>query len=85
MLAERVGFSITKLVYDSEAFQFHGSEQYAMDIPMNDPRTFRGATDSSIFTQEQFDDWIKLAARLNEEGRGDQACFYLKRTVEAAG
>ena len=85
MLAERAGFTITSVVYDSEAFQFHGSEQYAMDIPMNDPRTFRGANDSSIFTQKQFDDWITLAARLNVEGRGDQACFYLKRDVETGG
>ena len=82
MLAAKAGFDIIKVNYDSEAFQFHGSEQYALDIPMNDPRTFRGATGSSIFNQQQFDEWIALAAKLNAEGRGDQACFYLKRNTE---
>ena len=84
MLAAKAGFDVIKVDYDSEAFQFHGSEQYALDIPMCDPRTFRGATGSSIFNQQQFDEWIAMAAKLNSEGRGDQACFYLKRNTETA-
>ena len=82
MVAEKAGFAVAKVVYDSGAFQFHGSEQYAMDIPMNDPRSFRGADDASIFTQGQIDDWTRMAAELNDQGRGDQACFYLKRFGE---
>lgn len=79
MVAERSGFHLLKIVYDSEAFQFHGSEQYQMDIPMNDPRAFTGASETSIFTQEQNVKWKDLAKKLNLEGRGDQACFYLRR------
>jgi SAM-dependent methyltransferase len=78
-LAENAGFEVVKVVYDSTAFQFSASEQYLMDIPMNDPRSFAGVSETSIFTQEQIDDWEAEAARLNAEGRGDQACFYLRK------
>ncbi|MBK7392255.1 MAG: class I SAM-dependent methyltransferase [Chloracidobacterium sp.] len=78
-LAKGMGFEVEKVVYDSTAFQFFASEQYMMDIPMNDPRSFAGASETSIFTQQQIDDWDAEAARLNAEGRGDQACFYLKK------
>lgn len=78
-LADETGLDVVKVVYDSEPFQFFASEQYRMDIPMNDPRSFRGAGEGSLFTQEQFDAWKAKAERLNAEGRGDQACFYLKR------
>ncbi len=78
-LAEGSGFEVEKVVYDSTAFQFSASEQYMLDIPMNDPRSFAGASETSIFTQQQIDDWEADAIRLNAEGRGDQACFYLKK------
>ncbi len=79
LLAKRVGFEVVKVLYDSEAFQFYGSEQYSMDIPMNDPRSFRGISDTSIFSRRQYDEWERMAVELNESGLGDQACFYLKR------
>jgi len=78
-LAGDSGFEVVTVVYDSTAFQFSASEQYLMDIPMNDPRSFAGASETSIFTQQQIDDWEAEATRLNSEGRGDQACFYLRK------
>jgi SAM-dependent methyltransferase len=78
-LIAEAGFDVVKVVYDSEAFQFFGSERYLMNIPMNDPRSFRGPNETNIFSQKQFDDWILLAQKLNAEGRGDQACFYLRK------
>lgn len=73
------GFEVSKMVYDSEAFQFFGSEQYIMDIPMNDPRSFRGVSETSIFSQQEIDEWTRQAEKLNAEMRGDQACFYLRK------
>jgi hypothetical protein len=78
-LAERAGFIVERVVYDSETFQFFGSEQYIKDIPLTDPRSYRGVISESIFTQSQIDEWEALAAKLNAEGRGDQACFYLTK------
>ena len=80
-LAEKAGFAIERVVYDSEIFQFFGSEQYARDIPLNDPRSYRGVISESIFTQEQIDEWESMASKLNAAGRGDQACFFLTPQV----
>ncbi len=78
-LAEKAGFAVEKVVYDSESFQFFGSEQYLRDIAMNDERAFRGNIAESIFTPEQLREWEQAAARLNQENKGDQACFYLRK------
>jgi SAM-dependent methyltransferase len=79
-LAGRLGLDVMKVVYDSHAFQFFGSEQYKMDIPMNDPRTFTGVGPDSIFSQEQIDGWSMLSEELNARSRGDQAAFYLRQS-----
>jgi len=39
-LTKECGFKIEKIKYDSEAFQFIGSEQYLKDIPLNDKRSY---------------------------------------------
>jgi SAM-dependent methyltransferase len=78
-IAEQAGFTVHRVDYDSEIFQFFASEQYALDIPLTDPRSYRGVISESIFTQNQIDEWTALAAKLNAEGRGDQACFYLTK------
>ena len=79
ILAEKAGFTVEKVIYDSEAFQFFASEQYARDIPMNDERAFRGNVAESIFTAGQLAAWQREAENLNAQNRGDQACFYLKK------
>ena len=78
-MADEAGFKVERVTYDSEIFQFFGSEQYMQDIPLNDPRSYRGIIDESIFTQSQIDEWQTLTAKLNAEARGDQACFVLTR------
>lgn len=77
-MAEDEGFAVTKVEYDSEVFQFSVSEQYAKGIWMHDERSFQGDFTKAIFTREQFDEWKREAERLNREGRGDQACFFLR-------
>lgn len=78
-LAEKAGFAVEKVVYDSEAVQFYISEQYAHDIAMHDARAFRGDFSKSIFTEIQMREWERETARLNAENLGDQACFYLRK------
>lgn len=79
LLAEKAGFTVEKIVYDSEEFQFWASEYYAKDIAMNAPDWFKLNFDESLFTEKQFNEWKKEAKQLNAEKRGDQACFYLKK------
>ncbi|MCD9187107.1 MAG: class I SAM-dependent methyltransferase [Pyrinomonadaceae bacterium] len=80
ILAEKAGFTVEKIVYDSEEFQFWASEYYAKDIAMNDPNWFKLDFEKSLFTKKQFDDWKAEAEKLNAENQGDQACFYLRKT-----
>ncbi len=78
-LAESNGFAVEKIVYDSEIFQFFASEQYARDISMHDEKAYRGVVEKSIFTAEQIAQWEIETDELNATGRGDQACFYLRK------
>lgn len=77
-LAAAGGYSIAEVVYDSHAMQFWGSEQYARDIPLLDKRSYFVSPEDSIFSEDQIWTFEMEAARLNEIGQGDQACFYLK-------
>lgn len=78
-LAEKAGLAAEKIVYDSTEFQFWASEQYLRDIPLNDERSVtKSGTDTGVFTAKEIASWKIQARKLNAEGKGDQACFYLK-------
>jgi SAM-dependent methyltransferase len=78
LLAKQAGWEILQVVYDSTAFQFWGSEQYRQDIPLLDPRSYQVNPAASIFTRADIAAFESRARQLNEDGRGDQACFYLR-------
>jgi 2-polyprenyl-3-methyl-5-hydroxy-6-metoxy-1,4-benzoquinol methylase len=79
MLAEKAGFKITEVFYDSTEHQFLGSEQYARDIAISDKNSYWVNPGNSIFTKEQVDSFKKKAQELNQKGDGDQAGFCLRR------
>jgi 2-polyprenyl-3-methyl-5-hydroxy-6-metoxy-1,4-benzoquinol methylase len=70
LLAERAGFRMRKVVFDSTADQFARSEEYRMGIRFASGR-------SGGFSRSQRARWKREARRLNAEGRGDQAAFFL--------
>lgn len=80
-LAGEQGFVVERIVYDSTALQFWGSEQYRLDIPLNDPRSHEYSHAGTVFEAAQIDDWCRQAEQLNSEGEGDQACFYLRKAT----
>lgn len=75
-LASQTGFEVWKVVFDSGAFQFYGSEQYQQDIPLRNGKP--GAAES-LFSTQQMQRWKEKAVKLNKQKDGDQACFYLRR------
>lgn len=79
ILAETAGLKITNIVYDSNEFQFLGSEQYKQDIPLSASHSFTNSPEKNIFTREEIIQFKKLTAKLNNEQDGDQACFYLRK------
>jgi SAM-dependent methyltransferase len=71
-LAEKTGFRVDSVVYDSTADQFARSEGYRLGIP------FTSRT-PPWFSASQRRRWKEEARELNRQNRGDQAAFYLSR------
>ncbi len=78
ILAEKAGLTVEKVEYDSIAFQFWGSEQILKGIHMNSDESYYINPGKSIFRKKQIVNYGKEAAKLNRDGKGDQAVFYLK-------
>lgn len=80
ILAGDAGFRVEAVHFDSTAFQFWGSEQYRMDVPLLDRRGHAAGCDGALFDRRRMRAWAREAVRLNRSGEGDQATFFL-RTV----
>ncbi|HEY6230634.1 MAG TPA: class I SAM-dependent methyltransferase [Pyrinomonadaceae bacterium] len=78
-LATAAGFEVKKIRYDSNAFQFWGSEQYVRNVPLMDERSYFVNAGNSLFTAEQIVAYATEATELNARGEGDQAAFYLRK------
>jgi hypothetical protein len=78
-LAERTGFALERVVFDSTAFQFLGSEQYCRDIPLCAETSYYTDPARSIFSAAEVDAFERRARALNLARRGDQAAFYLRK------
>ena len=81
-LADAAQLTIVKTIYDSTAFQFWGSEQYRRGMPLVDERSLaKHVIDGSLFSRADVEGYVRRAAELNAEGRGDQALFFMKRAA----
>lgn len=78
-LVNECGFQIEKIKYDSEAFQFLGSEQYLKKIPLNAENSFFVNREKSIFTDSDFKEYKKRAKKLNADLKGDQIAVFIKK------
>src|SRR5256885_12513331 len=72
-LASEAGFTVQEVRYDSTAFQFWGSEQYRLDIPLGDRRSPAQDAQSTLFSPAQMRAWQGEAQVLNRAGTGDHA------------
>ncbi|MBA7518216.1 hypothetical protein ES705_10284 [subsurface metagenome] len=82
LLAEKTGFILNKIVFDSSEYQFIGSEQYKRDIYLKDENSYYENPAKSIFTKRIIKQFRKRAKQLNRTGEGDAACFYLYKPDE---
>jgi 2-polyprenyl-3-methyl-5-hydroxy-6-metoxy-1,4-benzoquinol methylase len=78
MVAEQAGFEIKEIVYDSSEFQFWGSEQYKIGVPLTGNNSYCIDPKNSCFTENQINNFARMAKELNESGDGDQVCFFLE-------
>ena len=77
ILAEQLGFCLEEVVFDSTEFQFWGTALYEQDYTLYPDLV------NSTFTSKELAQMKKNALRLNQEGKGDQVCFYLKKPVKS--
>jgi SAM-dependent methyltransferase len=76
MLAERTGFELVEVIYDSNELQFVGSEMYQRDIALaEDP--------GDLFSAKQKREFRRRAEDLNQVCRGDSAAFVLRLAAAA--
>ena len=78
-LTRDAGLEPAEVVYDSDDFQFWGSEQYASGIPLKSERSHSTNPSRSIFSRAEIRTFRKKADELNRESRGDIASFYLRK------
>ncbi len=77
--AKASGLRVWRSFRDSGALQFWGSEQYLLDIPLRDARSWAEDPDGSSFNQAKVDAWEVEAKRLNQRRQGDSAVFVIAR------
>jgi hypothetical protein len=72
-LANNQGLKLEKILFDSTAFQFWGSILYQRGIKLS------GTDCEAYFSPNELREFQKKALQYNQEGKGDQVCFYLRR------
>lgn len=75
----KAGLRIERIVYDSDEFQFWGSEQVVKGIPLEDPRSLWRGRGNSMFSPSQIQEFKLRARQLNGQRKGDQAAYFLRR------
>lgn len=76
LLVRREGFRVHEVRYDSTEYQFWVSELYTRNVAQASVNMTRP---QAIFSKSDLRRFRRQAARLNSEGRGDQAAFDLVR------
>jgi SAM-dependent methyltransferase len=73
IISKKVGFVLDEIEFDSTEFQFWGTELYKKGLPLDQNLIKKN------FSKEQLYSYHEKALRYNQEGRGDQVCFYLSK------
>ena len=74
-LAEQASMYIHKVVYDSTALQFLGSEKILKGFPLHDETSY-----NSLFSETEIQQFKHRANELNKVGEGDACAFILRNT-----
>ncbi|MFQ4142286.1 class I SAM-dependent methyltransferase [Chlorogloeopsis sp. ULAP02] len=77
ILTSQAGLKILDVEYNSNSYQFWGSEQIMKNIPIADSSSHAVNSKKSIFSKEQMKSFEAKAIELNRQKDGDQANLYL--------
>lgn len=79
-LAERAGFAVSNIEFDSTEFQFWGSIQYENGICLNANNSFMTDASNAIFSESEIEGFRQQSKRLNESSKGDQFAIHFRKT-----
>lgn len=80
LLTKEAGLFIENVIFDSDAFQFWGSEQYINDIPLFSSKSYAVNKKGSIFSNAQIMAFDKRAKELNKKNHGDSGAFFIRKS-----
>lgn len=76
LLAQNAGLHVEKIIYDSNSFQFIGSQWYERGILGKKRKDMKNIVEYAIKSLAVYS---RMAVKLNKTGKGDQAIFLLKK------
>lgn len=79
ILCNNSGLEVKDVDFDSKAFQFYGSEQYKMGIPLMSEQTYVNNPNQKLFKRYEIWRFKLMAYWLNRTGRGDSAIYYIRK------
>jgi len=79
ILCENNEVEVYNYFFDSTAFQFLGSEQFKAGISSYAPNSYKVDLNQSQFSSADIKAFEIKARKLNKEGLGDQATFFIRR------
>jgi SAM-dependent methyltransferase len=77
-LASAAGLDLVDIQYDTTAFEFYGSEQYLLDVPLTSPQSLWVNSASNLFTRERQLEFETKARQVNVEGTAGRAAFFFR-------
>lgn len=80
-LTGALGLVQTFIRFESDEFMFWGSEQYAKDIPLNDPRSHSQGLLRRLFPSAKIREYRRRAIELNQRKDSDAACIVYARPI----
>jgi 2-polyprenyl-3-methyl-5-hydroxy-6-metoxy-1,4-benzoquinol methylase len=83
LLCAKNGAEIYNYFFDSNAFQFLGSEQFKKGISSYAMNSYKSNLHKSIFSNDDIKNCEAKAKQFNLEGLGDQAVFFIRRKSES--
>jgi SAM-dependent methyltransferase len=81
-LAHSSGYRLERMIDDSGAFQFWGSEQYVKDIPLTSDKSYYRNPANSMFSEAEIARFEIAAREANNLSQGDQTAFVLRAADE---
>jgi SAM-dependent methyltransferase len=79
-LANKAGLELIDIQYDTTAFEFYGSEQYLLDIPLTAPDSLWVNAASTLFSAERLREFETMAEQVNADGSAGRAAFFFTRS-----